>query len=69
MNSEPYNEPMPNAVLQVTIKARRNSRRVWEISCPEWKCTLHSRNLTRKIAELVAHIENHNDQCEGVPWT
>lgn len=65
MTEEPSTEPMPgDAVLSVTIKARRNNRKVWEVNCREWKCTLHSRNLTRTIAELIAHIENHNDECE-----
>lgn len=45
----------------VTIKARRVDG-VWEVYCPEWRCTLHDKNLTRVVSGLCAEIEIHNER-------
>jgi hypothetical protein len=55
------------AVHEFQIKARRLPDGIWEVWCPEWKCTLHGKNATRVIACLVAEIEKNNEQCGEEP--
>lgn len=66
MITNPYEECPPcEPQRTVTIKARELDNGVWEVWCPEWKCTLHNRNLTLCVADLLAEIQNHNDDCRG----
>lgn len=64
MIENPADQPYPEGIYKsITIKARQlpGPVAVWEVFCPEWKCTLHDKNLTRCVAGLCAEIEDHND--------
>lgn len=66
MITNPMEECPPDDPLYgFTIRAKQSDNGVWSVSCPEWKCELHHRNLTLCVAALVAEIADHNDECDG----
>jgi len=61
-NDDPPNhaEPPDHPVTEIDIHAKQVDG-VWEIHCPQWRCTLHDRNLTKVVALLLSAIETHNE--------
>ena len=70
MINDPLEECPPDDPMEsVTIVAKLDAKGIWSVHCPEWKCELHDKSLTRAVAILCAEIENHNDECNGEPTT
>lgn len=51
----------PEDLAKFDIHCKRDEDGVWSIWCPQWKCELHSKSLTREIVRLVAEIESNNE--------
>jgi len=65
MITDPLEEcPPDDPQTEVTIQAKLQDG-IWSVYCPQWKCQLHHKNLTRVAAMLCAEIESHNAECEG----
>lgn len=54
-------EPVEKINISATFDP---AMKVWTVACPEWKCTLHTKNLTRTVTMLIAEIETHNEGGE-----
>jgi hypothetical protein len=66
MNDEPL--PPDDLITEVTLKARMNADGIWTIYCPEWKCEMHGKSLTKPAAVILASIDDHNEETlQGEP--
>lgn len=61
MSPKPGPEPSDSPVTTVDIKATFDGK-VWSVYCPQWRCELHSKDLSKCVAALLKEIEEHNAQ-------
>ncbi len=54
-----------NPMETLTINAKQTATG-WQVECPQWKCTIQDKSLTRAVALLCAEVEQHNDECNGI---